>query len=150
MSTWYVYRVNGRQNQVILSLSPKQSNLITLYKVFPSWSALTANTGISSNPNISYRIGSLKIGSSTHSIFPLGRQNQIPRPAPKTDPVNTKPAEKTPVEKPTNTPDPSSKVLADTISSIKAYGKQAMDWLREYWWIIVGAIVGFMILKVIK
>ena len=145
MTKWYVYRVNGRQNQVILSIKPKQSNLITLYKVYPSWSALTQDTGISSNPNVSYRIGSLKIGSASHSIFPLGRSNQVPRPAPKVTPTPVKPN-----QKPTNTPDPNSKVLADTINQIKAYGKQAMDWLKEYWWIIAGAIIGFMLLKVIK
>ena len=37
-----------------------------------------------------------------------------------------------------------------TITQVKQYATQVMEWLKEYWWIIVAVVVGFMLLKVIK
>ena len=93
MTVWYVYRIVGRSNLVILSIRPVVNRAVKLYKKYPSWSAMETDTGISSNPNISPRVGSIKIGSTTYSISDLSNPRsgsvQTPRPVntPKTDPT---------------------------------------------------------------
>ena len=158
MTVWYVYRIVGRSNLVILSIRPVVNRAVKLYKKYPSWSAMETDTGISSNPNISPRVGSIKIGSTTYSISDLSNPRsgsvQTPRPVntPKQTPQPAPIVKDLPnpsIEKTSNTPTLNDQLMS-TITQVKQYATQVMEWLKEYWWIIVAVVVGFMLLKVIK